>query len=90
MEHRNQSIKVKIRLRSNPTTTNYSFWDLSIKFNMSFRGILIPKHGSEIVTTHITHETFHYYFRLLTLPKEFSNKILKKKKKFEMEHYLWS
>ena len=72
MEHRllNRNIKVKIRLRSNPTTTSYSFWDLSIKFNVTCRCILIPKHGSEIVITHITHETFHYYFLLLTLPKE--------------------
>ena len=66
MEHRllNRNIKVKIRLRSNPTGTSYSFWDLSIKFNV------IPKHGSEVVITHISHETFHYYFLLVTLPKE--------------------
>ena len=80
MEHRllNRNIKVKIRLRSNPTTTSYSFWDLSIKLNVTCRCILTPKHGSEIVITHITHETFHYYFLLLTLPKEALNKIFKK------------
>ena len=70
----NRNIKVKIRLRSNPTTTRYSFWDLLIKFNVTCRCFLIPKHGSEIV---ITHETFHYYFLLLTFPKEALNKILK-------------
>ena len=80
MEHRllNRKIKVKIRLRFNPTTTSYFFWDLSLKFNVTCRCILIPKHGSEIVITHITHETFHYYFLLLTLPKEALNKKLLK------------
>ena len=88
MEHRNRSIKVKIRLRSNPATTNYSFWDLLIKFNVTCRCILIPKHGSEIVITHVTHKTFHYYFRLLNLPNKSSNQILKKN--IEMKRYLWS
>ena len=76
MEHRllNWSIKVKIWLKSNATTTRYSLWDLSIKFNVTWRCFLIPEHGSKIV---ITHENFHYYF-LLTLPKGALIKTLKK------------
>ena len=78
MEHRllNRNIKVKVRLRSNPTTTRYSFWDISIKFNVTCRCFLIPKHGSKVV---ITYETFHYYFLLSALPKEALNEIMKKK-----------
>ena len=77
MENRllNRNIKAKIRLGSNPTTTRYSLRDLTIKFNMTCGCFLIPKHGSKIV---ITHETFHYYFLLLTLPMGALNKILKK------------
>ena len=78
MEHRllNRNIKVKIRLRSNPTTTHFSFWDYSVKVNVTCRCFLIREHVSKIV---ITHETFHCYFLLLTLPKGAVNKILKKK-----------
>ena len=76
-EHKllSRNIKVKIRLRSNPTTTRYSFRDLSIKLNMTWGCFLIGKHGSKIV---ISHETFHYCFPLLTYPMEALNKILKK------------
>ena len=77
MEHRllNRNIKFKIRVRSNPATTRYSFWDLSIKFNVTCTCFLISKHGSKIV---ITNETFHSYFLLLTLPTGALNKIFKK------------
>ena len=87
MEHRllNRNFKVKIGLRFNPTTTRFSFWDSLIKFNVTCRYFLVPQHGSEIV---ITHETFHYYFLLLILPKRVSNKILKTN--IKMERYLFS
>ena len=76
MEHRlfNRNFKGKIWLSSNPTTTRFSFWDWLIKFNVTCRYFLITEHGSKIA---ITHETFHYYFLLITLPKGASNKILK-------------
>ena len=51
--------------------------------NVTCRYFLIPEHGSRIV---ITHEIFHYYFLLLTLPKGASNKILKTN--IVMERYL--
>ena len=85
MENRllNRNFKVKIWLSSNPIATRFSFWDLLIKFNVTYRYFLIPEHGSKIV---ITHEIFHYYFLLLTLPMRASNKILKIN--IAMEHYL--
>ena len=42
---------------------------------MTCKCFLIPEHISKIV---ITHETFHYYFLLLTLAEGALDKILKK------------
>ena len=53
MEHRllSRSFKVKIRLRSNPKTTCFSFWDYLMKFNATCRHFLIPGDGSNIVNS---------------------------------------
>ena len=47
MEHRllDQILRSIIWLRSNPTATDFSFWDYLMKFSATYRCFLIPDHG---------------------------------------------
>ena len=76
---------LRLKSRSNTTSTCFSFWNQLIKFCVTCRCFLIPELSSKIVVTLFDLGNISFLFSYLTLSKGTSNKILKTN--FEMKRY---